>query len=157
MSTLNNYITVAVADGTSMDVYVSIPKQGSAPFPAIIVFQEAFGVTSHIRSIADRLAAQGYVAVAPELFHRTAAPGFEGSYTDFPSIMPHYSVLTTETMEADIKATYDWLQQQTTVIKNKIGSIGFCMGGKVSMIANMILPLSAAISYYGSLTQPYLF
>ncbi|HTC00013.1 MAG TPA: dienelactone hydrolase family protein [Ferruginibacter sp.] len=154
MSTLNNYITVAVADGTSMDVYVAIPKQGSAPFPAIMVFQEAFGVTSHIRSIADRLAAQGYVAVAPELFHRTAAPGFEGSYTDFPSIMPHYSVLTTETMEADITATYDWLQQQTTVIKNKIGSIGFCMGGKVSMIANMILPLSAAISYYGSLTQP---
>ena len=79
MSTLNNYITVAVADGTSMDVYVAIPKQGSAPFPAIMVFQEAFGVTSHIRSIADRLAAQGYVAVAPELFHRTAAPGFEGS------------------------------------------------------------------------------
>jgi carboxymethylenebutenolidase len=154
MSTLNNYITVAVADGTSMNVYVAIPKQGSGPFSAIMVFQEAFGVTSHIRSIADRLAAQGYVAVAPELFHRTAAPGFEGSYTDFPSIMPHYSALTTETMEADIKATYDWLQQQTTVIKDKIGSIGFCMGGKVSMIANMVLPLSAAISYYGSLTQP---
>lgn len=149
-----NYITVTVADGTSMDVYVAIPKQGTAPFPAILVFQEAFGVTAHIRSVADRLAAQGYVAVAPELFHRTAAPGFEGSYTDFPSIMPHYSALTTEALEADVKAAYDWLQQQENVIKDKVGSIGFCMGGKVSIIANLILPLSAAISYYGSLTQP---
>lgn len=148
-----NYITVSVPNETSMDIYVATPK-GNGPFPAVMVFQEAFGVTSHIRSIADRLAAQGYVAVAPELFHRTAAAGFEGSYTDFASVMPHYNALTTEALEADINATYTWLQQQTTVIKNKIGCIGFCMGGKVSMIANMILPLSAAISYYGSLTQP---
>ena len=149
-----NFITVPVSDKTSMDVYIAIPKQGSGPFPAVMVFQEAFGVTSHIRSIADRLALQGYVAVAPELFHRTAPPGFEGSYTDFQSVMPHYSALTTESMEADIKATYDCLQQQANVIKNKIGCIGFCMGGKMSMLANMVVPLSAAISYYGSLTQP---
>src|ERR1700733_10596220 len=115
-----NYINVEVADKTSMDVYVSIPKQGTGPFPAVMVFQEAFGVTSHIRSIADRLALQGYVAVAPELFHRTAPPGFEGSYTDFQTVMPHYSALTTKDIEADVKATYDYLQQQANVIKNKI-------------------------------------
>ena len=101
-------VELAVEDGTRMAAYVARPEQGG-PHPGLLVFQEAFGVNRHIRNVSDRFAAEGYVAIAPELFHRTAPPGFEGSYTDFPSLMPHYQAVTTETAEADIRSAYEWL------------------------------------------------
>src|SRR5665213_2515794 len=73
-------ITLQVADGTSMNAYVAAPADG-AKAPSLLVFQEAFGVNAHIRDVAERFAKQGYVAIAPELFHRTG-PGFQGAYTD---------------------------------------------------------------------------
>ncbi len=146
--TMNKTITVSVADGSNMNAYVAIPE-GNGPFPAMMVFQEAFGVNAHIRDMADRLAAEGYLAIAPELFHRTAPPGFEGGYEDFSVLMPHFSAVTTETLEADSKATYEWLQGQGNVKKDKIGCIGFCLGGRVSFIVNTSLPIQAAVSYYG--------
>ena len=77
------------------------PASGG-PHPGLMVFQEAFGVNGHIRNVTERFAAQGYVAVAPELFHRTAPPGFEGNYNDFCSVMPHYQAVTNEAAEADV-------------------------------------------------------
>ena len=70
-------VELSVADGTRMAAYVARPKDGG-PHPGLLVFQEAFGVNHHIRNVAERFAAEGYVAIAPELFHRTAPPGFEG-------------------------------------------------------------------------------
>jgi len=131
-----------------MSAYIAFPE-GSGPFPAMIVLQEAFGVNGHIRSVTDRLAREGYIAIAPELFHRTAPVGFEGAYNDFAALAPHFQVITTETLEADIQAAYDWLLGQKNVQQNKIGCIGFCLGGKASFIANTFLPLAAAISFYG--------
>jgi carboxymethylenebutenolidase len=142
-----NYTSLVVEDGTNMDAYTSFPKQGNAPFPGILLFQEAFGVNHHIRNVADRLASQGYIVIAPELFHR-AGSGLDLSYNDFPAVMPYMKALTVAGLEADAKACFNWLQLQSAVIKNKIGSIGFCMGGRVSFIANMALPLQAAVSYY---------
>jgi carboxymethylenebutenolidase len=75
MTKQNEYVTLSVADGTSMRAYVSRPA--GAPRGGLIVFQEAFGVNSHIRDVADRFAKEGYLSIAPELFHRTA-PGLEG-------------------------------------------------------------------------------
>jgi len=146
-------INLKVNDGTTMQAYVSMPE-GKGIFPAVIVLQEAFGVNSHIRNIVDRIAKEGYVAIAPELFHRTAEPGFEIGYTvDFSVIMPHFQTMTTENISADIKAAYDWLQKQDNVKHEKIGSIGFCLGGRAAFIANADLPLSAAISFYGGRTD----
>ncbi|OWP62275.1 dienelactone hydrolase [Hymenobacter amundsenii] len=125
------------------------PAPGVAAAPGIILFQEAFGVNAYIRSVADRLAAAGYVVVAPELFHRTAEPGQEFSYDDFPSVMAHYQAVTPETMTHDAQAAYDWLQGQPNVRPDRIGSLGFCLGGQVSFVANAVLPLSAGVSYYG--------
>jgi carboxymethylenebutenolidase len=116
------------------------------------VFQEAFGVNHHIRNVAERFAEQGYVAIAPELFHRTAPPGFEGSYTDFPAVMPHVQAVTTETAEADVRSTYDWLRSSAKA--NEISSVGFCMGGRVSFIANSTVALRAAVSFYGGGIAP---
>ena len=87
-------VTLQVADGTSMNAYTARPAE-EGKFPGILVFQEAFGVNAHIRDITERIAREGYVAIAPELFHRTA-PGFEGSYTDRAAIMPHMQAMKEE-------------------------------------------------------------
>jgi carboxymethylenebutenolidase len=150
--TPETYMTLEVSDGTEMRTYVARP--GDAPRAGILVFQEAFGVNPYIKSIADRFAAEGYLAIAPELFHRTA-PGFEGDYADFASVTPHMQALTVEGIEADARAAHSWLATQEFV-NDRIVAIGFCMGGRVSYIANSILPLSAAVSFYGAGFTPEL-
>jgi carboxymethylenebutenolidase len=147
-------ITLNVSDGTGMGCYVARPDDSSA-HPGIIVLQEAFGVNSHIRNVAERFAAQGYIAIAPELFHRTA-PGFEGSYTDFPAVRKHMEAMTVPGGEADLRAAFDWLQNQKNVQRDRICSTGFCMGGRMSFMANSILPLHAAASFYGGGIAPAL-
>ena len=131
-----------------MQAYVATP-QGVEPFPAIIVLQEAFGVNDHIRDVADRLAREGYLAIAPELFHRTAPPHLSVSYSEFLQVAPHIQAITPEGSENDLRSVYEWLQSQNNIQKQNIASIGFCMGGRVAYIANSILPLKASISFYG--------
>jgi carboxymethylenebutenolidase len=145
---------LTVPDNTPMTAYAARPDDREV-HPAIMVLQEAFGVNSHIRKVAERFAEQGYVAIAPELFHRTA-PGFEGSYTDFPAVMPHMRAMTVAGAEADLRATFDWLRAHKFVQPEGICSVGFCMGGRMSFLANSILPLRAAASFYGGGIAPEL-
>jgi carboxymethylenebutenolidase len=147
-------ITLQVADGTSMNAYIATPA-GGGKLPALLVFQEAFGVNPHIRDITERFAKQGYIAIAAELFHRTG-PGFEGSYTDFPACMPHMQALTPDGLIKDMQAAFDWLQKNPRVLPNSTASVGFCMGGRTSFLANSTLPLKAAISFYGGGIAPSL-
>ena len=147
------FVTLEVADGTTMRAYTAFPSS-TGPVPGIVLFQEAFGVNHHIRSVADRLAQAGYAVVAPELFHRTAAPGLEIAYANFSTeAMPHYDAINNEDLTADLQAAHAWLTAQTLVVADKIGSIGFCLGGRVSFLANAVLPLAAAVSYYGGGTH----
>lgn len=148
-------VTLQVADGSSMNAYVAAPA-GNANAPGLLVFQEAFGVNAHIRDVTERFARQGYVSIAPELFHRSAAPGFEGDYGDFPAVMPHMQALTPEGIIADARAAYDWLQKSSRVLPNSTVCVGFCMGGRASFLANSGLPLKAAISFYGGGIVPAL-
>ena len=133
-------VELPVADGSRMAAYTARPEE-AGPHPGLLLFQEAFGVNHHIRSVCDRFAAEGYVVIAPEMFHRTAPPGFEGSYTDFPAMMPHYQAVTTQTAEMDIKAAHDWLRSHAKVRANQISSVGFCMGGRTAFLANAHVPL----------------
>lgn len=153
MATINySYITLT-ADGSPMQCYTATPS-GNGPFPAIMVFQEAFGVNHHIRNLCDRFAEQGYVAIAPELYHCTAPAGFEAPYTDFSVIAPHAQATSEKTIENDIRACWDWLQQNALVNKDAIVCTGYCMGGRASFIGNCILPFKAAVSYYGGRIAP---
>jgi carboxymethylenebutenolidase len=145
-------IALDVADGTSMNAYVARPQSATSA-PGIIVFQEAFGVNAYIRSIADRFAELGYIAVAPELFHRSG-PGFEGSYDDYAAVRPHMEKLSTDGLAADAEATYAWLSQRSGADTSRLSCIGFCMGGRVSYIANARVKLAAAISFYGGGIAP---
>jgi carboxymethylenebutenolidase len=147
--------TLAVADGTSMNAFVARPVEKGS-FPGMLVFQEAFGVNAHIRDVAQRLAREGYVTIAPELFHRSAPPGFEVRYDDFPSVMPHMKALTEQGLADDVRAAYEWLRDSSHVAPDRIASIGFCMGGRVSFLANATVSLRGAISFYGGSIAPAL-
>jgi carboxymethylenebutenolidase len=102
------YVTLTVSDGTSMQAYVAWPV-GTAAHAGLLVGQEAFGVNGHIRDVTERFAREGYLAIAPELFHRTG-PGFEGRYDDFQAVMPHMSALKHPQIEADLRAAHNWLR-----------------------------------------------
>ncbi|HEY7789598.1 MAG TPA: dienelactone hydrolase family protein [Vicinamibacterales bacterium] len=147
-------VSLSIGDGTTMAAFTARPASGG-PYPGIIVLQEAFGVNGHIRRVAERFAAQGYVAIAPELYHRTA-PGFEGSYTDFEAIRPHMQALTEDGLIADLRAAHEWLHQDRQTQPNHIVAVGFCMGGRVAFLANATLPLQAAVSFYGGGIAPAL-
>jgi carboxymethylenebutenolidase len=147
-------VSLRVADGTEMNAYVARPA-GDGKHPGVLVFQEAFGVNAHIRDVTERFAREGYVSIAPELYHRTA-PGFEGKYDDFQSVMPHMKAMAEKGIVEDIRATYDWLKNKSYVMPEKIASVGFCMGGRVSFLACATLPLQASISFYGGNIAPAL-
>ncbi|MDB5137339.1 MAG: Carboxymethylenebutenolidase [Mucilaginibacter sp.] len=149
MENEQNYVALPVADGSEMAAYTALPENTLGKLPAIMVLQEAYGVNHHIRSVTERFAKEGYIAISPELFHRTASKGFEGDYNDFSTVTPHTKALTIEGFGADLKATYKWLIEQGNVDQNRIYSVGYCMGGRVSFLANALLPLKAAVSYYG--------
>jgi carboxymethylenebutenolidase len=142
----SKHVEIKVDDGTTMLAWLAEPA-GQKSARGIMVFPEIFGVNPHIRDVTNRFASLGLVAIAPELFHRTAPPKWECSYTDFPSAMPHMQAAKETTIESDVKATFAWLKANTQVYK--LASVGYCMGGRVSFLANSVLPLSAAISYYG--------
>ncbi len=147
----NQKISLKIDDQSTMPCYTAMPKT-SSPFPGIILLQEAFGVNHHIRNVADRLAEAGYAVIAPELYHRTA-PGFECDYTDFTATREHISALTEDGLKKDLDATYNWLNHHSNVKKDKIASIGFCLGGRISFLANLELPIIVGISYYGARTH----
>ena len=140
---MSEWVELPVADGTTMRAYVARPA--GTPRRGLLVFQEAFGVNAHIRDVAERFAAQGFLAIAPELFHRKA-PGFDCPYTEFAKAMPQLEAVTEQGLDADARAAYGWLE---TSVGGNIASAGYCLGGRVSFIANSALPLKAAVSYYG--------
>jgi carboxymethylenebutenolidase len=149
-------VELAVADGTRMRAHVARPDDGG-PHPGLLVFQEAYGVTAHIKDVAGRFARAGYVAIAPELFHRTAPPGFEGDYRDFPAVEPHFRAVTAAGFETDIRAAHAWLTASRLADPQRLGAVGFCMGGRVAFIAaTLAVPLRAAVAYYGGGIAPAL-
>jgi carboxymethylenebutenolidase len=128
-----------------MPAYQAEPASGP-PRGAVLVVQEAFGLTSHIESICRRLADAGHVAVAPALFHRSGSPVFE--YGDFDKVMPVMQELQADGIRADLDATFDHLAE-LGFSPGRIGIVGFCMGGTVSLVAGVERPLGAAVTYYG--------
>jgi carboxymethylenebutenolidase len=143
-------VTLSVSDETTMPAYVARPTS-PGPHPGILVMQEAFGVNAHIKDVTERFAREGYTAIAPALFHRTDA-NFEGEYTNIGSAMPHMGALTDAGQTADIQAAYQWLTTEGSA--SAVASTGYCMGGRASFLADILLPLKASVSYYGGGIAP---
>jgi carboxymethylenebutenolidase len=150
MDIKTEYVKLPVSDGTSMRSYVAQPAGGAKR--GLLVMQEAFGINAHMRDVTERFAREGYLAIAPELFHRTGE-GFEGRYDNFQACMPHMQALRDPSMEADFRAAYDWLKSSGGQ-NLPVATVGFCMGGRAAVLASTSLPLDCAISFYGGGIAP---
>jgi carboxymethylenebutenolidase len=113
---------------------------------AVIVIQEAFGITDHIMDVAGRLADAGYVAVAPHVFHRTGDPVI--AYDKMQEVIPHIMQLNREGIDADLTATVAYLEGEG-YSGRQVAIIGFCMGGTIAFFAGAKWELGAAITFYG--------
>ncbi len=148
MKIQETWATAKTGDGP-MSVFIAAPDSGQkAAHKAILVFQEAFGVNGHIQRICARFAQQGYIAAAPELFHRHG-DHFEISYDDLKKVMPTLSTVTNSQILDDATAAHQLLVEHPLVDGSSIGAIGYCMGGFAAALSACHLPLKAAVSYYG--------
>ena len=120
-------------------------------FPAVIVIQEIFGVNSHIRAVTERIAKEGYVAIAPAIYQRQA-PGFETGYTpqDIKIGKKYKEQTTASELLSDIQATIDYLKTLPFVKQPGFGCIGFCFGGHVTYLAATLPEIKATASFYGA-------
>jgi carboxymethylenebutenolidase len=128
-----------------MRIYQADP--GGNARGAVIVIQEAFGVNDHIRDVADRLAAEGWIAFAPDLFHR-AGPDAVAPYGDFSKVLPLFEGLDDDGVLRDLDATVDVVHRQG-FDNPAIGTVGFCWGGRVTFLAALRRSLGAAVGFYG--------
>src|SRR5438105_4656143 len=110
---------------------LSIHEPDGPPKGGIVVIQEAFGVNDHIEDVAGRFAAEGWLAVAPHLFHRTGDPKL--GYGDLSVVMPHMQALTADGVLADIDAALDHLVR-ANIPPERTGVVGFCMGGTITLV-----------------------
>jgi len=142
-------VTIPVADGGSMPAYLARPA-GGGPHPAVIVWMEIFGVNAHIRDVAERVAREGYVALAPNFFHRHA-PELELGYDEagFTEGMKYLGMLDADQMIADARAAVDWLRGRADVRGDRIGTMGFCIGGHMAYLTACETDVAAAASFYG--------
>ena len=135
--------------GGPMPAQLARPASSDA-LPGVIVVQEAFGLNDHIKGVARRLAGEGYVTLAPDLFHR-GGPGRTAAYDDLPKALSLMGELTDQGIVEDVSAAIAGLEKQRTVRADRIGITGFCMGGRVSYLAACALPdkIRAAVPFYG--------
>ena len=129
-------------NGQEMSAYVSVPS-GSGPFPAVVVIQTIRGVNQFIQDQSDKLAGEGYAAVAPDLFHRITDPALTDPYE-------RGATLSDPEIIADCNAAVDFLLSHSAVDNDRIGIVGFCMGGRVAWLAAATNShYKAAVPYYG--------
>src|SRR5262249_22740997 len=126
------------ASGGTMPVFVARPK-GEGAHPGVLVIMEAFGLNHHIKDVAQRLAAEGYVALAPDIYWRGGKGRFVG-YDKLPEAIALMTSTKDDEIVADVKSAIDWLAKQPGVRADRIGITGFCMGGRVSYLAACELP-----------------
>ena len=135
--------------GRKMGAYLARPDDGGT-HPAVIVWMEIFGVNSHIRDVTERVAREGYVALAPDFFHRTA-PGLELGYgeKDMNTGIGYLMKLDADEMIADARAALAYLRGRRDVVGDRIGCMGFCIGGHMTFLTACETDVRAAASYYG--------
>ena len=138
---MGKMVRLKARDGHELDAYLAEPK--GEPRGGIVVVQEIFGVTDHIKRVADQYAAQGYRAIAPAMFDRIKR-GITLPYTEIERGRAYMQQLEWPNTLADVEAAVDAARESGTA-----AVVGYCWGGTVAHVAASELDLDAAISYYG--------
>ncbi|WP_219367298.1 dienelactone hydrolase family protein, partial [Enterobacter chuandaensis] len=137
------------SQGENMPAYHARPRSADDPLPIVIVVQEIFGVHEHIRDLCRRLALEGYLAVAPELYFRQGDPN---DYSDIPTL---FSNLVSKVPDAQVLADLDHVASwaaRNGGDPHRLMVTGFCWGGRISWLYAAHNPqLKAAVAWYGKL------
>lgn len=130
--------------------WLSLPAE-RLPRAGVLVLPEVFGINAWVRSVADRLAAAGYAALAVPLFTRTA-PELELGYDEASLQLgrSHKERTTADTLLGDLEQAADWLAERLPDSAAGLGCVGFCFGGHVAMLAATLPRIAATCDFYGA-------
>lgn len=153
-------VDITTQDGTA-DAYLVQPE-GEGPYPGVLLYMNALGVRPHIKSVADRIAAAGYVVLLPNLFHRHGrTPVFElPEFVDFerqPELFdrvgPVLDSLTPELVVRDAPAYLDWLAGFPLVAAGPAAIVGYCLGARLGLLTAGTYPerVAALAGFHGGL------
>ena len=129
------------SNGTTGNGYLAVPASGGGP--GVIVLQEWWGLVDHIKAVADRFAAEGFVALAPDMYHgeSTTSPDDAGRLM---------MALDIGRVEKDLRGAIDSLLARDEVTSARVGTVGFCMGGQLSLYAACEnASVGACVVFYG--------
>jgi carboxymethylenebutenolidase len=144
------WVTIPAA----MPAWWARPEEGTPPRAGVLVLPEVFGVNGWVRSVADRLAEQGYAALAISTFWRTA-PDLDVGYDaeGLAAGREHRDQVTADQLLADVAAAAAWLQQAHAaegLAERPLGCVGFCFGGHLAMLAATQPQIAATCDFYGA-------
>src|SRR5215475_6995345 len=126
-------------NGTTTDGYLATPPSGKGP--GILVIQEWWGLVQHIKNVCDRFAAEGFSALAPDMYHGQTASEPDGAGKLFMA-------LNIAQAEKDLRGAAAYLVRQSS--SQKLGAVGFCMGGQLALFAATVNPaVGACVNFYG--------
>jgi len=127
------------SNGGTTDAYLATPASGKGP--GVVVIQEWWGLVGHIKSVCDRFAAEGFTALAPDMYHGKTADEPDGAGKLFMA-------LNIGQAEKDLRGAAAYLAQHSST--KKLGVIGFCMGGQLALFAATLNPsIGATVDFYG--------
>jgi len=138
-------ITISASDGHHLSGYLASPQ--GPPQAGLVVLQEIFGVTAHMRRVTDEFAARGYLALAPALFDRLK-PGTELPYTRITEGVALMQQLPIDDVAKDLVGSVTALRSLLPA-GAKVGAVGYCWGGAIADLAACRTNADAAVSYYG--------
>ena len=139
--------TITTADGT-FGAYVARPSR--SPAPAVVVIQEIFGVNQVMRDITDGLAAEGFLAICPDLFWRIE-PGIDitdHSEAEWKRAFELFNAFDVDAGMTDIAAAIDLIRADPGC-NGKVGDVGYCLGGLLAFLTAARTDADASVSYYG--------
>src|SRR3954454_11718188 len=128
------------ANGTTAPGYLALPESGQGP--GVVVVQEWWGLEGHIKEVCDRFAAEGFIALAPDLYR--------GETTEQPDeAQQKVMALSMEQTEKDLRGAVDHVASQEGFEGSGVGAAGFCIGGGLAVWAGTLNPkVKAVVSYY---------
>jgi carboxymethylenebutenolidase len=139
-------MTAAVIETNDGPMPVLIGRPQGTPRGAVVVIQEAFGLTGHIASVCDRLADAGWFALAPGIYHRTGNATFD--YADLPPALEVMNLLNPGDLRTDLDASYAYLEGEGFGA-DQTAIVGFCMGGAIAMWEGTREHVATSVTWYG--------